>query len=67
MVMLATMGVSAWGLAESIRVTNTTVSDFWELVGMAEDKVCVVGMEGGGGASGTCHVRVEYVCVHAHG
>ena len=28
----ATVGVSAWGLAESIKATDTTVSDFWVVV-----------------------------------
>lgn len=29
---LATLGVSAWGLAESIMSTDTTVSDFWVVI-----------------------------------
>ncbi|KAI7837809.1 hypothetical protein COHA_008437 [Chlorella ohadii] len=36
---LAAIGVSAWGLAESITVTNYTVSDFWDLVDGAQYKV----------------------------
>jgi hypothetical protein len=36
---LATIGVSGWGLAESIKVTNYTVSGFWDIVAEAQDKV----------------------------
>jgi hypothetical protein len=36
---LAAVGVSGWGLAESITVTNYTVSDFWNLVDNAQFRV----------------------------
>ena len=29
---LAVVGVSAWGLADSIQSTNSIVSDFWDIV-----------------------------------
>jgi hypothetical protein len=29
---LAVVGVSAWGLADSINSTNSVVSDFWDIV-----------------------------------
>lgn len=36
---LAIIGVSAWGLAESIQLTDYTVSDFWGIVGEAQNRV----------------------------
>ncbi|KAL4436918.1 hypothetical protein ABPG75_004057 [Micractinium tetrahymenae] len=36
---LAVVGVSAWGLASSINLTDTTVSDFWDLVDSAQGRV----------------------------
>lgn len=35
----AAIGVSAWGLASSLQETDTTVSDFWTLVGDAQLRV----------------------------
>ena len=29
---LAVVGVSAWGLADSVQSTNSVVSDFWDIV-----------------------------------
>ncbi|KAL4430591.1 hypothetical protein ABPG77_005831 [Micractinium sp. CCAP 211/92] len=36
---LAVVGVSAWGMACSINLTDTTVSDFWALVDSAQGRV----------------------------
>lgn len=36
---LAVVGVSAWGMASSITLTDTTVSDFWDLVDSAQSRV----------------------------
>lgn len=33
---LATIGVSSWGIYESVRQTESTVSDFWDLYRMVE-------------------------------
>ena len=36
---LATIGVAIWGLVESIKLTQYTVSDFWDLVDNAQVRV----------------------------
>lgn len=36
---LAVVGVAAWGLASSIKLTDTTVSDVWDLVEDAQEMV----------------------------
>lgn len=35
---LATIGVSSWGIYESVKQTDYTVSDFWDLYGMVQGK-----------------------------
>lgn len=35
---LATIGVSSWGIYESVQETDSTVSEFWDLYGMVQGK-----------------------------
>lgn len=36
-IMLATVGVASWGIAESVKRTDSLVPEFWNLYGMVED------------------------------
>lgn len=54
---VATVGLAAWGMGESIKQTNSSISDFWDIVEEVNDKVRVMGYAPAGLHSMARHSR----------